>query len=84
MRIETATDWSAVANELMKSTRGVPHNPDLSKLLANIDDMVTKLSKAEVIARRMHQTVDSLPELKEVNEAIDTFEQWLMIAILSA
>jgi hypothetical protein len=53
-------------------------------MLENIDTMVLRLSNAEVVARRNKRSFDKLDELRAVNEAIDTLEQWMIFGRLAA
>jgi hypothetical protein len=61
---------------------GLGYNPDLQRMLNNITNMVTELSKAEVEARRkrMHSTIAT--KLEKINQAIDHLEKLLVMANL--
>ena len=80
--IKNSLEWSDNRLELLRTMHQLPYNRDLRQVLSNIDTMVSKLSMAEVPARRLHQDTSKLPELKQVNDAIETLEQWLMLAAL--
>ena len=55
MQIQTSLDWETVGTELTIQLNKLPYNPDLRKLIHNIDIMIVELSKAEVEARRIHK-----------------------------
>ena len=82
MKIEQATDWGNVKDELRSVVRGIGYNPDLNRMLKNIDSMVAELSKLEVEARRTRKTTYIQSEINKINDAITTIEKWLMIATL--
>jgi hypothetical protein len=82
MKIEQATDWENVKDELRSVVRGIGYNPDLNRMIKNIDSMVAELSKLEVEARRTRKTTYIQSEINKINDAITTIEKWLMIATL--
>jgi hypothetical protein len=82
MKIEKSTDWEQVKDELRSVVRGIGYNPDLNRMLKNIDAMVTNLSILEVDARRTRSMSRLQGEVDKVNEAITQVEKWLMIAAL--
>jgi hypothetical protein len=82
MKIETALDWGVVGVELTIQLNQLPYNRDLRRMLRNLDEMVTELSKAEVEARRIHKLEYTKEKVDEINKAIDHFEKLLLIAQL--
>lgn len=82
MKIETALDWGVVGVELTIQLNQLPYNRDLRRMLRNIDEMVTELSKAEVEARRIHKLEYTKDKVDAINKAIDHFEKLLLIAQL--
>ena len=82
MIIASSMDWDQHRQILKDKIQSLPYNRDLRTLLKNIDVMVDDLSKAEVFARRHRRIVTSLPEVQQVNTAINTLEQWIMMAVL--
>jgi hypothetical protein len=82
MKIETALDWGVVGVELTIQLNQLPYNRDLRRMLRNLDEMVTELSKAEVEARRIHKLEYTKDKVDEINKAIDHFEKLLLIAQL--
>jgi hypothetical protein len=84
MEIKNALDWSKLSIQLDAQLRALGHNPDLRKMLKNIDDMVTELSKMEVEARRIHSITFTQPILNKINKAIDHLDKLLLMAKLMA
>jgi phenylalanyl-tRNA synthetase alpha subunit len=84
MQIQNSLDWSNVSNTLKLQLDTLPYNPDLHKMLKNIDSMVEKLSKLEVEARRTHKLEYTKQNVDAINKAIDHLEKLLLIAKLMA
>lgn len=82
MKIEQATDWQEVKSSLLKQMQGIGYNPDLNKMIKNIDSMITELSKVEVEARRIRKSRLVQNQLDAINKAIDHLEKLLLIAQL--
>ena len=82
MKIEKATDWQIIHNDLKTELFVAGYNPDLKKMLDNITKMVTELSKAEVEARRLHNVKYLEAPLEKINAAIKHLEQFLLMAKL--
>jgi glutamine synthetase type III len=82
MQIQSSLDWNDVQSELRRQIGQLPYNPDLWKMLNNLDYMVTDLSKAEVEARRYHKLEYTKPKVDAINQAIDHLEKLLLIAHL--
>jgi hypothetical protein len=77
MKIEKAIGWGKVSIQLQAQMNQAGYNPDLNKMLRNIDLMVTELSKLEVGFRRIHKSnmtddssaVGQMPDLAQGQEA---------------
>lgn len=80
--LQQSLDYSQYRDKLASQIQAVPYSRELRLMLANIDAMVTELSKAEVVARRQHRGISELPELKRVNSAIEELEKWLIMGAL--
>lgn len=80
--IQSSLDWDLYRQGLKSQIRKLPYNHDLRKLLHNIDAMVDNLSRKEVFTRRYKKSIEDLEEVKEINAAIATLEQWIMMAAL--
>lgn len=82
MMIKTSLDWAEKRTQLVKTMCLLCYNPDLTKMLYALDNMIRDLSKAEVEARRLKRSVSSLPEYQRVTDAIAQFEKFLILARL--
>jgi len=82
MQIQTSLDWQAVYSELTKQIGQLPYNPDLWKMLNNISNMISELSKAEVKPRRLNKPEYNKEKVDAINKAIDHLEKLLLIAKL--
>ena len=82
MKIETALDWAWTKAELSGQLESIGYNPDLRKMLKNIDNMVVELSKLEVSARRTRHMSYTNEQREKINKAIDHLEKLLLMAKL--
>jgi hypothetical protein len=82
MKIENALDWQDVHSALRKQMNSIGYNPDLQKMLNNITNMVSELSKTEVEARRIRKFNLVDIQLDKINKAIDHLEKLLLMAQL--
>lgn len=82
LKIQNSLEWDMVFKKLAGHLHTLPYNPDLYKMLNNIDDMVQELSKSEVEARRLHKPEYTKQKVDAINDAIDHFEKLLIIAKL--
>ena len=82
MKIEQATDWQEVKSSLLKQMQSIGYNPDFTKMIKNIDSMITALSKLEVEARRIRKSNLIQNQLSDINKAIDHLEKLLLMAQL--
>lgn len=82
MNITSALDGKRVCNVLLAELNQLNYNPDLRKMLSNIENMITELSKKEVIARQRHDPsiVNSL--LTDINNAVSHLEKFILVAKL--
>lgn len=82
MQIQRAVDWQQTEPKLRLVLFNSGYNPDLKRMLDNINAMVSDLSKAEVEARRTHSDKYIKVQLDKVNAAIKHLEQFFLIAQL--
>ena len=82
MKIERALDWNQVSDDLRSQLNTIGYNPDLRKMLKNIDGMVTELSKLEVSFRRSQKYSMLDDKVREINKAIDHLEKLILMAKL--
>lgn len=82
MNIQTALEGREVCDQLKKDLAKLRYNPDLVKMLRNIENMVTEVSKLEVLCRRSHnRTILETPLLK-LNQSIDHLQKLILVAQL--
>jgi hypothetical protein len=86
MRVRTALDWERVSGELRASIHTAPARckKDLTRMIGHIEDLVHKLANEEVTLRRNKKFTSPASErlLAEINESINEYEKWLMLALL--
>lgn len=78
--IQNALEWDAQRTVFKDKMQALPYNGDLRRMLKNIDEMVSNLSRKEVDLRQRNKV--PVQELAKVNDAIGTLEQWLIMATL--
>lgn len=80
--IESALHGKQECDRLRHELALLKYNPDLRRMLHNIDNMLTDISKLEVVCRQ-RKTVTPLQEpLARVTESIDHLEKLILIAKL--
>jgi cob(I)alamin adenosyltransferase len=82
-KIQSALDWPEVRNELRAALSKISYNHDLYKMLSNIDNMITELSKAEVTARQRKNDNIVTTKIKSINESIQYVEKMLLYFALA-
>jgi hypothetical protein len=83
MNIKHALDWQDIRSRLRTEMSAAGYNPDLNKMLKNIDSMVTELSKLEVHARRIGQATSlTKNKVEDINKAIKHLDQLTLMAKL--
>lgn len=86
MRVRTSLDWQRVGPELRDSMQSAPATcrKDLARMIGHIEDLVQKLSGEEVNLRRNKKFASAVSErlVSEINESINEYEKWLMLAHL--
>jgi hypothetical protein len=82
MKIENSLDWHGVHSNIRLQIQQLGYNPDLQRLLNNITNMVTELSKLEVTFRRTHKHSFLDETVSEINKAIDHLEKLILMAKL--
>jgi hypothetical protein len=80
--IQTSLDWNKEKDRLKKHLSSINYNPNLHKVLNNIDTMVQDLSKLEVEARRTHNNSKLVESLEKINQSILQLEKLIVIAKL--
>ena len=82
MKIERALDWNKVSDDLRSQLGTIGYNPDLRRMYANIEKMVSELSKLEVTFRRTQKYSMLDDRVLQINNAIDHLEKLIIIARL--
>ena len=82
MKIKNSLDWEPVRQELKLQIQKLPYDASIRQMLKNIDVMVAELSKIEVEARRTKVSYYKDAQLTKVNEAIESLDKIIIIAIL--
>ena len=82
MKIEKSTDWDKVSIQLAQQLSQLGYNPDLNRMLLNINKMVTELSKLEVGFRRVHKFNMADDKVEEINKAISYLEKLILMGSL--
>ena len=82
MKIEKAIDWDKVSVQLHAQMSQAGYNPDLNRMLLNINKMVTELSKLEVGFRRIHKSNMTDDKVNKINKAINHLEKLILMASL--
>lgn len=78
--VEDALDAKKVCDELRHQLALLKYNPDLLKMLKNIESMVTELSKKEVEARQLKRVKIIEKPLEDINQSIVHLEQLILMA----
>lgn len=77
-----AVEAQKLVDALSKRLKELNYNPDLKRMIANLEPLVTELSKAEVIARN-NRAPGHIQRLKEeLAKAIDYADKMLLLAKL--
>jgi|688.fasta_scaffold2185972_1 hypothetical protein len=79
---ETAVEAQKIVDNLFRRLRELNYNPDLKKMMKNIEHLVTELSKAEVIARTNHSPGIAQKPREELAKAITYADNMLLLAKL--
>ena len=79
---ETALEAQKIVDNLFRRLRELNYNPDLKKMMKNLEHLVTELSKAEVVARTNRSPGIAQRPREELAKAIDYADKMLLLAIL--
>jgi SNF2 family DNA or RNA helicase len=67
---------------LILQLKKIRYNPDLFKIVKNIENMITELSKKEVDARRTKNKSHCEKNLTELNQSLDYLEKLIIMAYI--
>lgn len=80
-KIKNSTDWSDIEFRIMNKVRGLKHEREIKRLISNVKNSITELSKAEVEMRRKRtNNVDAL--IEKINIDIEMVEEYILVAAL--
>jgi sugar-specific transcriptional regulator TrmB len=86
MRVQISTDWDQVGTELRNQMHAAPGNTrkDLARMIGNVEGLIQKLGTEEIELRRNKKNSSRKREeiLEQIEEAINDYEKWLMLAHL--
>ena len=79
--ITNSLEWNSLEDSLLRQARGLTHGKEINRMIDNIRAEVTKLSIAEIDARR-GKKLAARELLTQINEDIELVEGYLLIAAL--
>jgi hypothetical protein len=82
-KIQSSLDWPKVRGELRAALAKISYNHDLYKMLSNVDNMITELSKVEVTARQRKNDVAVTTQLEQINNTIQLIKKMLLYFALA-
>lgn len=82
MEIKNAIEGRKICDTIRNDLRSIRFNPDLNKMLSNLENMVTSISKAEVECRRAKTNSFLEKPLSEFNKAADHLRKLVLMAQL--
>lgn len=80
--IHTAISFRQKSEDLRKLLRSIRYNPDLHKMLKNIDSMITELSKLEASCRHHTKRYHLEEPTKKIEKSLDHLEKLIIVAKL--
>ncbi len=80
-KIKSSLDWESIKTDLLHKTTNLIHGRDIRRMISNISTNITELSRAEVVARRGRSNL-ATELLVQINEDIETVEEFLLVAAL--
>lgn len=85
MKIKTSLDWANIETTLRKQVRTKirisSNRVQINRMIDNLGKVITELSKEEVLERRGHSN-NVLKLLAQIEEDIDSIEEFIIIAAL--
>lgn len=86
MRVKNSLDWDVVSGQMRDQMHTAPQScrKDLARMIGAIEGMVQRLANEEVDLRRNRKDTSAKHQslLERINQAIEDFEKWLMLAHL--
>lgn len=78
--IHNVSEGREACDSLRKELSQLSYNPDLQKMLRNIDGMVTELSKLEVNSRRLKSSIHVQDQLDKINSSLNHLSSLVLMA----
>jgi hypothetical protein len=85
LEFNSLNDWPLVDQQLRRNVQAIhnySHRRTCQKMLQNLQDAITLLSKAEISQRRTGYNNDYVAALATVQHNLSHLRQWLMFATL--
>ena len=86
MEIKNALEWNDVSTRLRSQMQAAPATckKDLAKMIGQIENLVHQLGSEEVEMRRCKKTTTPRHALllERINQSINEYDNWLMLAHL--
>lgn len=79
--ITNSLEWNRLEDTLRHQAKNLSHGREICKMIDNIRSEVTKLSIAEIDARR-GKKLTAIELLKQINDDIELVEGYLLVAAL--
>ena len=76
---ETAIEARKIVDDFHRQLKTLKYNPDLKKMATNLDQLVSDLSKAEVLARTNRAPSITDKPREELAEAIDRLDKYILM-----
>jgi hypothetical protein len=80
--LHTAISFRQKSEDLRKLLRSIRYNPDLHKMLKNIDNMITELSKLESTCRHHSKRYQLEKPTNNLLKSLDHLEKLILVAKL--
>jgi hypothetical protein len=78
--VHNVSEGREACDNLRKELSQLSYNPDLQKMLRNIDSMVTELSKLEVNSRRLKSSIHVQDQLDKINSSLNHLNSLILMA----
>jgi len=76
---ETAVEARKIVDDFHRQLKTLKYNPDLKKMANNLDQLVSDLSKAEVLARTNHSPRHTDKPKEDLANAIDYMDKMILM-----
>ena len=80
-KINSSLDWNKIEIDLLSKSKKLIHSKDIKRMIINIREEVSNLSKEEVHLRSGHSNVAN-ELLEKINADIEVLEGFLLVAAI--